>query len=358
MAQLIQTRVGRPSKDLYQFQEEISSRFLDGETMEDIAEYLTNEYQYEINSRTIRRRLKEWGIKRRVRTIDKENLDNQIMILFFQCGLSDDDMHSALQKQGCTIGPRALRVRRRRLGLYRQLSTGDFAALEASIREAVQKELDKGIIESYGREYLFTCFCSKQHIVSRNRTGFSVLRQYLDTLKSERRQPRFIRSDGGDTTLLAAAQHALYKKHNENATISDCYWYGTSTSNQRIEAWWSQLTKSCIFRWWDYFQTLNRDRLFEQDQISDRIAILAVYMPFIRDELYKFIRLWNVHTIRKQKNQPSGVFGKPFFLYHYPEDRDAHVYGLLPDDSLLNGLLETGDWNIDKYVPEETLQWC
>ena len=70
-----------------------------------------------------------------------------------------------------------------------------------------------------------------------NQTGLSVLRQYLDTLKSENKQPRFIRSDkGGETTLLAAAHHALYMKYNPAAPIRDCYWYGTSTSNQRIEA--------------------------------------------------------------------------------------------------------------------------
>jgi len=88
------------------------------------------------------------------------------------------------------------------------------------------------------------------YIGNSNRTGFSVLRQYLDTLKSEKTQPRFIRSDkGGETTMLAAAHHALYMKHNPQASISDCYWYSTSTSNQRIEAWWSQLTKSCIVNW-------------------------------------------------------------------------------------------------------------
>jgi hypothetical protein len=84
-----------------------------------------------------------------------------------------------------------------------------------------------------------------------NRAGFSILRQFLDTLQT-RKQPLYIRSDkGSETTNLAAAHYALYRKQNgkENSWIDDCYWYGTSTSNQRIEAWWSQLSKSYTFLW-------------------------------------------------------------------------------------------------------------
>jgi hypothetical protein len=98
----------------------------------------------------------------------------------------------------------------------------------------------------------------------------------------------------------------------------------------------------------DYFLTLNQDRLFEQHQASDRIAILAIYMPLIRNALCDFVRLWNVHSIRKQKNRPNGVSGKPFFLYFHPEKEGAEDYGLLPDRTLLDGLLEeTGDWGMN-----------
>jgi hypothetical protein len=88
-----------------------------------------------------------------------------------------------------------------------------------------------------------------------NRTAISVLQQFVDTLKSENIQPRFIRSDrGGETTLIAAAHYALLKKYHEDLIVSECYWFGTSTANQRIEAWWSQLTKSLLFLWRVSFQ--------------------------------------------------------------------------------------------------------
>jgi hypothetical protein len=82
------------------------------------------------------------------------------------------------------------------------------------------------------------------------RTAVSVLRQFLDVVEVAQLQPRFIRSDRGtETVLLAEAHHKLQRSLHPEITISECYLYGTSTSNQRIEAWWLQLTKGLLFRW-------------------------------------------------------------------------------------------------------------
>lgn len=168
MDQLLQQRVsqiGQPSKDLLDFKEEISRHFREGETVDDITKYLKTDHHLLINGRTVRRRLREWGVTQRTRTAEHHNLDNQIMTLFFQCGLSDNKIYLVLRKQGFKIGPRGLRDRRRRLGLHRRLL--DYTVVEAAIREAVQNELNKGSIEGYDRGYLHTYFRSKQHIISR-----------------------------------------------------------------------------------------------------------------------------------------------------------------------------------------------
>lgn len=102
-----------------------------------------------------------------------------------------------------------------------------------------------GAIDGYSR------FITWIYVGISNRAGFSVLRQFLDTLQTSP-QPLHIRSDkGSETTYLAAAHYALYRTQEgkENSKIGECYWYGTSTLNQRIEAWWSQLQKSCLGPW-------------------------------------------------------------------------------------------------------------
>jgi len=92
---------------------------------------------------------------------------------------------------------------------------------------------------------------------------------------------------------------------------------------------------------------LNQDGLFIKNQLADRISIIAVYMPLLRREICKFIRLWNVHDIRKQKERPGGVYGKPYFLYFHPEDHGVQDYGLIADENLVNELLDDmNDWGI------------
>lgn len=82
------------------------------------------------------------------------------------------------------------------------------------------------------------------------RTSVSILKQYLSTIRQLGFQPRFLRTDyGSETTLLVQAHHQLQKAYIEDLPLSECYMYGTSVRNQRIEAWWGQLSKGLLFVW-------------------------------------------------------------------------------------------------------------
>ena len=81
-------------------------------------------------------------------------------------------------------------------------------------------------------------------------TQVSVLHQYLDTVQSLKILPQKLHLDHGtETGLMGEAHFQLTQKQIPTITLNDCYIYGTSTENQRIEAWWAQLTKSLLFRW-------------------------------------------------------------------------------------------------------------
>lgn len=81
------------------------------------------------------------------------------------------------------------------------------------------------------------------------RTAVSCLKQYLGVLRVTQKQPRVLRSDrGGETVLMAAAHWRLRQSYGE-VDLAQCYYFGTSVANQRIEAWWGQLTKVLLFRW-------------------------------------------------------------------------------------------------------------
>jgi hypothetical protein len=79
-----------------------------------------------------------------------------------------------------------------------------------------------------------------------NRTQLSVLRQYLRAVKARGLCPSFIRTDKGTETILFADAHfSFYIKaalreewpdeEYDTLQISDCYIYGPSTRNVRVE---------------------------------------------------------------------------------------------------------------------------
>ena len=59
---------------------------------------------------------------------------------------------------------------------------------------------------------------------------------------------------------------------------------------------------------------------FTRESLADQIALYAIYMPVLRSEVQSFVQTWNVHRIRKQRQRPTVVHGKPYMNYHYPPD--------------------------------------
>ena len=85
--------------------------------------------------------------------------------------------------------------------------------------------------------------------------------------------------------------------------------------------------------------------LYDQSQRSDRIALLAIYMPLLRHEIFGFVRLWNIHTIRKQNNRPNSVTRQPWKLFHYPNS--AEQCGITPNCTFLQTLQDDiKDWGM------------
>lgn len=85
-------------------------------------------------------------------------------------------------------------------------------------------------------------------------TQISVYCQYLNTLKSGGVFPALLRADRGVETRLLADAHfkmsqAVREEDEPDFEFKDCFRYGKSTKNQRVEAWWAQLTKTQNFRW-------------------------------------------------------------------------------------------------------------
>lgn len=84
-----------------------------------------------------------------------------------------------------------------------------------------------------------------------NRTSHSVVQQYLRTCCTLGYCPKFFRADRGTELPLVAEAHFAFRRFQDEKVVrmEQCFWFGKSTKNQRIESWWQELEMSQLFRW-------------------------------------------------------------------------------------------------------------
>lgn len=173
------------------------------------------------------------------------------------------------------------------------------------------------------------------------RTQNSVFRQYVQTLRDTGIIPRILRTDRGTETPRMADTHLLLSRlvrPDENLSFQQCFHYGKSTNNQRIEAWWRPSTEKCLGDWTKLFDGMKRQGTLDMDKRADRIALLAIYMPVIKTNHAEWVETYNRHRIRKQPKRPWVKPGIPNRLYEQPELMGDSHQGFPIDASLLDGI--------------------
>lgn len=101
-------------------------------------------------------------------------------------------------------------------------------------------------VDAYSRRILWI------YVGNSNRRQVSILKQMVSVLENQNHCPKFWRSDRGkEVLLLADAHYSFYQKHREtegntpeqvdSLRFRDCYMFGTSTANIRIESAWMRL---------------------------------------------------------------------------------------------------------------------
>jgi hypothetical protein len=101
-------------------------------------------------------------------------------------------------------------------------------------------------------------------------------------------------------------------------TISDCFIWGPSFHNVKIEGLWRQLRDIQTGKWRSLFLLLQKCGLYRGDEV-DKVILLFVFMPLIRAELIEFVNDHNAHPIRRQPKREYHVSGVPNELYEDEE---------------------------------------
>ena len=180
-----------------------------------------------------------------------------------------------------------------------------------------------GDIDGYSRKILWL------HIGSSNNNPRVIASYYLDCVsKLNNVIPMIVRSDRGtENVVLVGIQK--YFRHNDTDQFAgrNSFRYGTSTANQRIEAWWSQLRRHRANWWIIFFKDMTALGIFDANSEIHLQCIRFCFLPILQRELNDTVVLWNNHYIRATKNGEC-IPGRPDVLYYTPttsEGRDCKL---------------------------------
>jgi arginine repressor len=162
----ILSKMPRPIKNLLPYRDAITEWACTNVTREEIAKRLKDLWGIEVNSRTVERRLQQWGIQTRTQTADTPFLRAQIAIMY-RLGDTDEEMLEDLQDLGYNASITGVTRIRRDLGLARRMTVTDRQAEDEQLFEILKNELDDGRIAGYGRRHLHVYFKQQGQLVTR-----------------------------------------------------------------------------------------------------------------------------------------------------------------------------------------------
>lgn len=166
-----------------------------------------------------------------------------------------------------------------------------------------------GCIDGYSRRILWL------EVGTTNNDPRVIAKYYIDCVRKVGGTASIVRADCGTENVKVAGIQRFFRRNDTDAfSGNSSFMYGKSVSNQRIEAWWSQLRKGCTEWWINYFKDLRDSGLYCDSDIINVQCLKFCYMPVIRNELQRTARFWNSHRIRPSTNQESPP-GKPDILY-------------------------------------------
>ena len=370
----------RQNIDLSPYREDLATWAAEGRSKGEMVQLLELEHRMQVGLTKLTRSLAELGIpyggSRVTLTPDDEvRVEARLNEFFFELRLTDKETMRLLDREGINLDERQIGRRRQALGLHKRILSADEQERHSEwVREGPNHtwSMDGHCkFEAWGVQRsaavdLYSRYVTWVYVGISGRTALSVLAQYLATLQDGQIMPRLIRTDRGAETPLAADAHYYLRSvarlvRGQPLGFSECFRYGTSKQNSRVETWWAQQSKSALGRWRAWFIELSHAGEYSSDSRADRIAFLAVYSPILRRTLFEFVSLWNRHRIRSQGNRGYLIPGKPKMLYQCPEMSGGRECGIVPPADALDEYLarqDLQDFDSDEYLPPRTLEWC
>jgi len=333
----------------------ISNYFHQGYTNVEITEFLKL-HGITMSLSTLKRRLQTLGLSRRVNVSDNE-LKNAIEeeIAGSGCIVGYRKMWARLKKKGVVVkrervmlmlreldpeGVESRKKKRLRRRLYHAKGPNFIWHIDGHDKLKPYGFSIHGCIDGFSRRLIWL------EIGPTNKNPEVIAKYYLDAVKQVGGVPNKMRSDDGTENSVIEAIHTYLRsvQGDGNAGIGS-FIIGRSTSNQRIEAFWSHLIKDGPGWWMNFFKDLSDTGLYNSADPVHVDCIRFCFMEILRKELHQVSELWNQHIISSSKfGNSSGPRGRPDCMYFLP-----HLY------NTSDYKVDTVESEIDEFIDNATM---
>ena len=170
-----------------------------------------------------------------------------------------------------------------------------------------------GCIDGFSRKIIWL------RVASSNNDPKIIASYFIDSLSKLKLGQKVIRADRGTENIyVAGIQRYVRRNDEEPRGNGSCFLFGSSTSNQRIESWWSQFRRSYSTWWINYFKDLIEQNIFDPSKAYHVECIRFCYMRLLQRELEEVSSMWNNHRMRAVRNCECPA-GRPAVIYDAPE---------------------------------------
>ena len=156
-----------------------------------------------------------------------------------------------------------------------------------------------GAIDGFSRRIMWL------HTLRSNKNPKEVCCLYLNTIRSTGVPRKVVGDKGNKNVNIAASQRFFRRNENDSSAGYNSFRYGKSISNQRIEALWSQLRRSCTNWWINFFKDLITLGKYDNTSVVDVECALFSFYGILKSDVNKFVLNWNNHNIRRQLNSSN-----------------------------------------------------
>ena len=287
-----------------------------------------------INQRTLKRRLKDFGLTRR-ETVDEELRERVKDIILQEICTGPDSLNGYRTMWHILRLRHKINVPRRLVeSLMREV---DPRGVEQRKSRCLRRRMyvspgsnfcwhidgyDKlkpfgfsihGCVDGFSRRIIWL------EVQRSNKNPKCIAKYFLNHVKAARGCPVRVYTDPGtENGLVAGIQCYLRADGLDEYAGSKSHKYVTSTCNQRIECQWSHFRKQRSSWWIDFFHDLHESDILDLTNHLHKETLWFCFADLLQTDLDKVKDYWNSHRIRKSKHATAS--GVPDMMYFLPEE--------------------------------------